>query len=178
MPRTPCNTCRKSVIYLTTIIPKLKYIASPTTTTATARMHLPIFAFFLAALAAAALGAQSNESICRQKSQRTGSLAAASIRAFCAKTDLVANSHYAVSSSRFLCDFLKIPVPHASRQAGLLLTRCNRCRANTPAPIGLERTLSLRPSRSVPVGATGCRRGIASVRCMRLVRRGISLGME
>ena len=34
------------------------------------------------------LVAQSNESLCRAKSQRTGSLAAASIRALCAKTDL------------------------------------------------------------------------------------------
>lgn len=59
-------------------------------------MRLPLFALLLAALATLSLAAQSNESICRGKSQRTGSLAAASIRAFCAKTNLVATSHYAM----------------------------------------------------------------------------------
>lgn len=45
------------------------------------------------------LAAQSNESLCRAKSQRTGSLAAASIRALCAKTDLVANSQWAMQGA-------------------------------------------------------------------------------
>jgi hypothetical protein len=44
-------------------------------------MQLPTLAFLFAALASLSLAAQSNESICRAKSQRTGSLAAASIRA-------------------------------------------------------------------------------------------------
>ena len=59
-------------------------------------MQLPTLAFLFALLSTLSLAAQSNESICRSKSQRTGSLAAASIRALCAKTDLVANSAYAM----------------------------------------------------------------------------------
>ncbi|KAM0719417.1 hypothetical protein Q7P37_005322 [Cladosporium fusiforme] len=84
------------------------------TATITITMHLPTLALFLAAFAAVALGAQSNESICRQKSQRTGSLAAASIRAFCAKTDLVANSLYAVSTLKDW-DFLSRASQHADQ---------------------------------------------------------------
>lgn len=59
-------------------------------------MQLPTIALLFAALATLTLAAQSNESLCRAKSQRTGSLAAASIRALCAKTNLVANSAYAM----------------------------------------------------------------------------------
>lgn len=59
-------------------------------------MHIPTLLILLSAFAAVALGAQSDESICRAKSQRTGSLAAAAIRAFCARTDLVANAPYAM----------------------------------------------------------------------------------
>ena len=59
-------------------------------------MHFPTLALLLAAFAAVAFSAQSNESLCRAKSQRTGSLAAAAIRSYCAKTDLVANSLYAM----------------------------------------------------------------------------------
>lgn len=59
-------------------------------------MHFPTLALLLAAFAAVAFSAQSNEAICRAKSQRTGSLAAAAIRSYCAKTDLVANSLYAM----------------------------------------------------------------------------------
>jgi hypothetical protein len=59
-------------------------------------MHLPLLALLLATLTTPSLAAQSNESLCRAKSQRTGSLAAASIHALCAKTNLVANSAYAM----------------------------------------------------------------------------------
>lgn len=59
-------------------------------------MQLPTIALLFAAIASLSLAAQSNESICRAKSQQTGSLAAAAIRALCAKTDLVANSAYAM----------------------------------------------------------------------------------
>lgn len=59
-------------------------------------MQLPTIALLFAALASLSLAAQSNETICSAKFQRTGSLAAASIRALCAKTNLVANSAYAM----------------------------------------------------------------------------------
>lgn len=60
-------------------------------------MRLPTLSLLFALLATISLAAQSNESICRGKSQRTGSLAAASIRAFCAKQDLRANEVYAMT---------------------------------------------------------------------------------
>ncbi|GAB7334766.1 hypothetical protein MBLNU13_g06691t1 [Cladosporium sp. NU13] len=59
-------------------------------------MQLPTIALLFALLSTISLAAQSNESLCLAKSQRTGSLAAASIRALCAKIDLVANSAYAM----------------------------------------------------------------------------------
>lgn len=59
-------------------------------------MQLPLIALLFAALSSLSLAAHSNEAICRDKSSRTGSLAAAAIRSYCAKTDLVANSLYAM----------------------------------------------------------------------------------
>ena len=64
-----------------------------------ATMQLPTIALLLALLTTLSLAAQSPESLCRAKSQRTGSLAAASIRALCAKTDLVANSPWAMQGA-------------------------------------------------------------------------------
>jgi hypothetical protein len=59
-------------------------------------MQLPTIALLFAALATLSLTASSNESICRSKSTRTSSQAYAAIRAFCARTDLVANAPYAM----------------------------------------------------------------------------------
>jgi hypothetical protein len=58
-------------------------------------MQFPVFALFFAAFATLSLAA-TNEQICRDKSSRTGSLAADAIRDYCSKTDLVANSLYAM----------------------------------------------------------------------------------
>jgi hypothetical protein len=58
-------------------------------------MQLPFFALLFATLATLSLAA-TNEQICRDKSSRTGSLAAQAIRNYCSKTDLVANSLYAM----------------------------------------------------------------------------------
>lgn len=134
-------------------------------------MRFPLLTLLLAALAAVAFAAQSNESICRQKSQRTGSLAAAAIRSFCSRKDLVANSKYAVSRIENLHS------PSAFLQISNHTDSIDRWKANTPAPTAWARTLSSRPRAAVRAAAIGSRRGIVSARCMRLVRRGIAPGM-
>ncbi|KAM0705285.1 hypothetical protein Q7P35_008075 [Cladosporium inversicolor] len=62
-------------------------------------MQLPTIALLSAFLSTLSLAAQSAQSLCRAKSQRTGSLATASIRSLCSKTDLVANSKWAMQGA-------------------------------------------------------------------------------
>lgn len=53
----------------------------------------------VAALAASVVAVPTNQATCQQKSQSTGSGAYAAIQSFCSRTDVTANSQYAIKGT-------------------------------------------------------------------------------
>lgn len=64
-----------------------------------ANMQFTALLATVAALTASVVAAPTNQVICQQKSQSTGSGAYAAIQSFCSRTDVTANSQYAIKGT-------------------------------------------------------------------------------